>query len=134
MANSNGGIVGVDNPPVEQPEVITTFNASGNLTTAPYTTAVQYVIVAGGGGGDTEGAGSGGGGGGGYRSSVPGESSGGGASAEPLSPVTGGSTYPVVVGAGGAGKISGGTANGKQGSDSSFNGIVSTGGGGAGFT
>jgi hypothetical protein len=43
MANSNGGIVGVDNPPVEQPEVITTFNSSGTLTTAPYTTEVQYV-------------------------------------------------------------------------------------------
>ena len=25
MASSHGGIVGVDNPPVEQPEVITTF-------------------------------------------------------------------------------------------------------------
>jgi len=137
MANFNGGIVGVDNPPVEQPEVITTFNASGNLTTAPYTTEVQYVIVAGGGGGDV-GAGSGGGGAGGYRSSVPGESSGGGASAEPLSPVTGGSPYPVVVGAGGAGKESSytnpaATDNGKEGSDSSFNGIVSIGGGGAGF-
>ena len=37
MANANGGIIGVDNPPVVQPEVITTFNSSGTLTTTTYT-------------------------------------------------------------------------------------------------
>jgi len=68
MASSNGGVVGVDNPPVAQPAVITTFNSSANLTTAPYTTSVQYVIVAGGGAGGANGNGSGGGGAGGYRS------------------------------------------------------------------
>ena len=85
MASPNGGIVGVDNEPESgtQDAVITTFNSSGTLTTAPRSTAVQYVIVAGGGGGDAAAAGAGGGGAGGYRSSVPGESSGGGASAEP---------------------------------------------------
>ena len=54
MASPNGGIVGVDNEPESgtQDAVITTFNSSGTLTTAPRSTAVQYVIVAGGGGGD----------------------------------------------------------------------------------
>ena len=51
MANSNGGIVGVDNPPVVQPAVITTFNSSGTLTTAPYTSVVNFLVIAGGGGG-----------------------------------------------------------------------------------
>ena len=133
MASSNGGVIGVDNPPTDQPQVITTFNASGNLTTAPYTTSVQYVIVAGGGGGDRAGAGTGGGGAGGYRSSVPGEASGGGASAESLSPVSAATVYPVVVGAGGLGAQLSGTTPALQGSNSSFNGIVSTGGGGAAF-
>jgi len=75
MASPNGGKVGVDNEPETgtQSAVITTFNSSGTLTTAPRTTDVQYVIVAGGGGGDSAAAGAGGGGAGGYRSPVPGE-------------------------------------------------------------
>jgi len=42
MASPNGGIIGVDNEPESgtQAEVITTFNASGTLTTAPRTTEV----------------------------------------------------------------------------------------------
>ena len=59
----------------------------------------------------------------------PGEASGGGASAESLSPVSGATVYPVVVGAGGAGT----TSDGARGSVSSFNGVVSTGGGGGSF-
>jgi len=64
MANSNGGFVGIDYEVTAgtQNEVITTFNASGTLTTAPRSTDVQYVIVAGGGGGDSAAAGAGGGG------------------------------------------------------------------------
>ena len=50
MANSNGGIVGVDNPPILQPEVITTFNSSGTLTTASYTSEIEYLVIAGAGG------------------------------------------------------------------------------------
>src|SRR5210317_896186 len=91
MANFNGGIIGVDNPAAVQPEVITTFNSTGTLTTAPYTTEVEYLVVAGGGGG----AGayySGGGGAGGFRTATG-------------NPVAGGSPYPVVVGGGGAGGV-----------------------------
>ena len=135
MANSNGGYIGIDYKPEAgtQAEQITTFNSSGTLNTQPRTTEVQYVIVAGGGGGGAGGLGGSGGGAGGYRSSVPGESSGGGASAESLSPVTGGSPYPVVVGAGGAGKVApdGGVPS-TAGSDSSFNSITSNGGGASG--
>jgi hypothetical protein len=91
MANSNGGIVGVDNPAVVQPEVITTFNSSGTLTTAPYTTEVEYLVVAGGGGGGayiTQEA----------EVQVALEQQQG-------YPVAGGSPYPVVVGGGGAGGL-----------------------------
>ena len=31
MANFNGGVVGVDNPAVVQPEIITTFTSSGGF-------------------------------------------------------------------------------------------------------
>ena len=141
MASLNGGFVGIDYEVTAgtQSEIITTFNASGTLTTAPRSTAVQYVIVAGGGGGGFGGLNGAGGGAGGYRSSVPGESSGGGASAEPLSPVTGGSPYPVVVGAGGAVAIvpfnfDSPTAFSSRGGTSSFNGVSTVGGGGSGDT
>src|SRR5210317_1788108 len=105
MASSNGGIVGVDNPPVLQPETITTFNSSGTLTTAPYTSEVEYLVIAGGaGGGSTVG---GGGGAGGYRTATG-------------FPVSEGA-HTVTVGAGGAQDTSG--------SDSVFSTITSTGGG-----
>lgn len=83
---------------------------------------VEYVIVAGGGGGgrsrETEPGG--GGGAGGYRSSVVGELSGRNSSAESKFSVTK-TTFPVVVGAGGASATSG--------QNSSAFGIVSLGGG-----
>src|SRR5210317_571872 len=101
MASSNGGIVGVDNPPVEQPEVITTFNSSGTLTTAPYTTSVDYLVVAGGGSGG--GGTAGGGGAGGFRTAT-------GFS------VSAATSYPITVGAGGAG-VTGATV-GNDGSNS----------------
>ncbi len=46
MADLNGGVVGVDNPPVEQPETITTFNSSGTLTifNPSNTTFVKHFI------------------------------------------------------------------------------------------
>ena len=89
MASSNGGVVGVDNPPVEQPITITTFNSSGTLTTTPYTTTLTYLVIAGGasGGGGAQYVG-GGGGAGGFRTGP--------------TPVSGGSPYPITVGAGGA--------------------------------
>ena len=100
-------LIGSAQAVTNQAEQITTFNSSGTLTTGALTTELQYVVVAGGGGAGTNTNGSGGGGAGGYRSSVPGESSGGGASAESTTPVSGGSPYPITVGAGGAGGAAG---------------------------
>lgn len=131
MASLNGGIIGVDNPVQQQAEQITTFTATGTLTTQPLTSQVQYVIVAGGASGS--GGVGGGGGAGGYRSSVPGENSGGGASAESLHPVSGNSPYPIVIGAGGTRGASE-TTQGTNGSNSSFDTITCIGGGtGQGF-
>ena len=48
MADLNGGIVGVDNPPQIQAEQITTFNSSGTLTTGALTTSLDFLCVAGG--------------------------------------------------------------------------------------
>jgi len=138
MANSNGGIIGPDNLPTGSSDgEVETFNSSGTYTAPSSTSEVQYLVIAGGGGGSPS---HDGGGAGGYRSSVPGESSGGGASAEALSPVTGGSSYPVVVGGGGPGGLSpqpGPPYNpdnnaGHVGSNSSFNGVTSLGGGASG--
>ena len=117
MASLNGGIVGVDNTPekVSSPEVITTFNASGTLTTQPGTVTVDYLVIAGGGAGGRGGYyGGGGGGAGGYRTGP--------------APVSGGSPYPIVVGAGAAS----GSGDSVNGSDSSALGIISNGGGGGG--
>ncbi len=98
----------------------------------PCTPTLEYVVVAGGGGG----AGyysSGGGGAGGYRSSVQGEMSGGGVSAEPLFKVTPGVTYSIIVGAGGRGVLGDDVADTvENGGNSSFDSIISIGGGAAG--
>jgi len=97
-------------------------------------TSVDYLVVAGGGGGADNGGG--GGGAGGYRESSGAASGcysssplGTGVSALPVSATT----YPVTVGAGGAGG-SGPTPikRGLPGSDSIFSTITSTGGGGGG--
>jgi uncharacterized protein (TIGR02145 family) len=105
---------------------------SGTSTFTPATTGnVEYLIVAGGGGGGggSSDAGGGGGGGGGYRTNVFGSVSGGGSGAEAVMLISAGS-YNVVVGSGGAGRV--GTTAGSNGGTSSFNGIVSLGGGVAG--
>ena len=68
MADLNGGIIGVDNPPVVGSETITTFNSSGTLTTASHTTSVEYLVIAGGGGSSHDAGG--GGGAGGYRTAT----------------------------------------------------------------
>ena len=46
MADTNGGIVGKDNPVIIQSETITTFNSSGTLTTGAITTELEYLVVA----------------------------------------------------------------------------------------
>lgn len=103
-----------------------TFTGSGTFVPTENLTA-EYLVIAGG-GGTTWGLG-GGGGAGGYRCSVQGEMSGGGATAEAPAMLTANTAYPVVVGAGGAGEKLSNQAYGGQGSDSSFAGITSLGGG-----
>ena len=92
---------------------------------------VEYLVIAGGGGGGRSASNSAGGGGaGGYRCSVSGENSGGGVSAEsPLFIQPG--TYPIIVGAGGAGPSS--DAVGGAGSNSRFGRVLSIGGGGGAY-
>jgi len=92
---------------------IHTFTAAGsdNFTVLSGQKSVDYLIVAGGGGGGFDVGG--GGGAGGYRSS---------------SLAMGLGTYPVVVGAGGAGSPTN-NVNAQQGENSVFSSITSTGGG-----
>jgi hypothetical protein len=122
---------------------IHTFTASGcfavsNAGTSSGSNTVDYLVVAGGGAGAVGEWGGGGGGAGGYRESSGAAS--GSYSASPLGACVSASpvsvqTYPITVGAGGAG----GTANpyatngdGDSGSNSVFSTITSAGGGGAG--
>lgn len=107
---------------------IHTFTGSGTFT-ANRNLDVEYLVVGGGGGGGNYVA-SGGGGAGGYRCSVVGESSGGNTSAEPTLTVSSGTSYAVLVGAGGTGQN--GATLSANGAESSFAGIVAVGGGGGG--
>ena len=94
-----------------------TFTSSGTFTVTAGG-EVEYLIVAGGGGGGTSGGGGGGGGG------------GAGGLLTGISTLTA-TSYSIVVGNGGA-RVSGGQLQGKKGSNSSFNGLTSIGGGGGG--
>ena len=96
------------------------FTASGTFTPSTAITA-DYLVVAGGGGGSR-----GGGGAGGLRSTVT--ATGGGGSLESALSLSANTAYSVVIGAGGAGDA-GASATGKNGSDSVFSSITSTGGG-----
>ena len=102
MAGLNGGIRGVDNVPSKE-DLVTTFNSSGNFTSASSTSSVDVLIVAGGGGGAGRFYG-GGGGAGGFRNltSVS---------------VASSTTFPIVVGGGGSG--GGNDTAGSAGSNSS---------------
>ena len=82
---------------------------------------VDYLVIAGGGGGGAKNLNGGGGGAGGYRTTFP--SPGCNAGSFPISTTT----YPVTVGAGGAGVI--GCTEAVQGSSSIFSTITSAGGG-----
>lgn len=108
-----------------------TFNTSGTFTALQALTA-DFLVVAGGGGGacsNVGGLGMGGGGAGGYRTSVG--TSGGGASAETALSLLNGSSYSVLIGAGGLGGIANesGGPHASNGSNSVFGSITSTGGG-----
>jgi hypothetical protein len=106
---------------------IHTFLSSSNLVVpSGFSANAEYLIVAGGGG--AGGALSGGAGAGGYRTNVSGETSGGGASAESAMSISA-QTYNVTVGIGGSGTNNIGSGN--NGTNSSFNGIISLGGGGS---
>jgi len=116
----------------------------GGGTPCAQATSVDYLVVAGGGAGANNGTpgpdGAGGGGAGGFRLSnstcMPAPTT------SPLANPTGltvtATTYPVTVGAGGAGKPSSCSGNygpaGNPGSNSIFSTITSAGGGGAGGT
>lgn len=108
-----------------------TFRSSGLFQPKQNVTA-DYLVVAGGGGGG--GRGGGGGGAGGMRCTVTG--TGGSGSLETALSLTGGTTYTVTVGAGGAGghNIHEPYTQGKIGSDSVFSTITSAGGGTGGGT
>lgn len=106
---------------------IHTFTSSGALQVVSGTGGVEYLVVGGGGGGGSSfGAG---GGAGGFRTNVPGSTSGRGASPEGAMTLAMG-TYQIVVGAGGSSPT--GNAEGIDGGESSFNGVVALGGGGGG--
>jgi len=103
-----------------------TFTSSGSFIPNSALT-VDYLVVAGGGGG---GANNGGGGGaGGLRSTVT--ATGGGGSLESALSLTA-KSYPVIIGAGGAGRLDGAGSNGFSGNNSIFSTITSSGGGGGG--
>lgn len=99
------------------------FDEVGDFTwRAPASQQVELLVVGGGGGGGCGHAGGGGGGGQVYHSTT--------------FSVTGGTTYPVTVGAGGTGGTNGGSSvgrwEGKNGGDSIFGAITCLGGGGGG--
>ena len=103
-----------------------TFTASGcfsvtSLGNAAGSNTVEYLVVAGGGGGGADGGA--GGGAGGTRYNFPSPSSAGFA-------VTAPTTFPITIGAGGAGATEPG--KGATGSNSVFSTISSAGGGGGG--
>ncbi len=108
---------------------IHTFTSSGDFVNTISNLSVQYLVIAGGGGGGVANGGGGGGGAGGYRINT-GEMSGRRSASESAMTINTG-TFPVVVGAGGAGNVHGGSqgSRGDAGTNSSFNSIVSNGGG-----
>lgn len=113
-----------------------------SITAATTQFDVEYLVIAGGGGGggseasNGSGGGGAGGGAGGYRSSVSGENTGGGLTAEVPFQADIGVQYSVSIGGGGAGGgvayFNGTAGSGAKGTDSSFAGIISTGGGAGG--
>ena len=103
------------------------FTGDGSFTVSQGSSTIEYLIVAGGGGGGGGDVGAGGGAGG-FRTNAQGYLSGGNNPPEAIMTISTGS-YPVIVGNGGTGSASSPT-DADSGQDSSFNGIVSLGGGG----
>jgi type II secretory pathway pseudopilin PulG len=112
---------------------IHTCTTVGSSTINTYRTLSADYLVVGGGGAGGGGDVGGGGGAGGFRTNATGFTSGGNSTAEASMSLTSGA-YAISVGAGGTGVADPAAAGGNGGS-SSFNGIVSLGGGGgAGWT
>jgi hypothetical protein len=105
-----------------------TFLTSGYFVPQTSLTNVDYLVVAGGGGTIYQNLGyyAGGGGGGGLRSSV--SPTGGGGTAEAKLSFSSNTSYPVIIGAGGA-AVGASNRYGVQGNNSSISTITSTGGG-----
>ena len=105
------------------------FDGSSFVPLATEAPTVEYLVIAGGGGGSVRASGqaAGGGGAGGYRTNVVGETSGGNSVAELSMPLVAG-TYPITVGAGGAGQLND-NEKGDVGNTSIFANIVCIGGG-----
>lgn len=104
---------------------IHTFTTGGNFITTGSSKNIEYLVVAGGGGGCGDLSGS---------SAIAPYASGGAGGlltnvGTPTSLPIG--TYPVIVGAGGQAGALG--TNGTNGTNSSFNGVITYGGGGGGF-
>ena len=112
---------------------IHTFTSTANFVNTIANLAVEYLVIAGGGGGGSAGSGvaGGGGGAGGYRTNVSGQSSGGGNSAESAMTLSA-TSYLCTVGQGAPSPSNNADQGGVRGSNSSFNGITSIGGGGGG--
>ena len=113
-----------------------TFTGPGTFTvtdggTPAGANTVDYLVIGGGGSGGACGSGAGGGGAGGYRFSAGTASGCYTAGPSPLAataiPVTPGTSYPITVGAGGAGTA---PPNSNPGSNSVFSTITAAGGGG----
>jgi hypothetical protein len=125
-AKASGGVITTSGA-----YTIHTFLQTGGFTPNE-ALSVDYLVVAGGGGGgggggaDGEGAG---GGAGGLRSTVT--ATGGGGTLETALSLPAGITYPVTVGAGGAGNVSS-SFPGSNGTNSTFASVSSVGGGGGG--
>ena len=125
-AKASGGVITTSGA-----YTIHTFLQTGGFTPNE-ALSVDYLVVAGGGGGgggggaDGEGAG---GGAGGLRSTVT--ATGGGGTLETALSLPAGITYPVTVGAGGAGNVSS-SFPGSNGANSTFASVSSVGGGGGG--
>ena len=125
FALHTGSVFAVNRTSVDPATGIATvvFDEVGDFTwRAPVSQQVELLVVGGGGGGGCGVAGGGGGGGQVYHSTT--------------FSVTGGMTYSVTVGAGGAGGTNGGSSvgrwHGENGGDSVFGAITCLGGGGGG--
>jgi len=123
-ANGTNGVNGVQ---YRVHRFTTTGASSFTVTQSGSQGTVDYLVIGGGGGGGNDQGGGGGGGAGGVRSTVA-ATGGGGPLEVPLALISG-TTYTVVVGAGGLGATTSSGQVSTNGGNSSFATITSSGGG-----